>query len=146
MKGKYTNLKDPYNHHEFPTTHGKIKKIFWPPKKPGYFTINKPLKNVGFGVQKRQPGKAGIPRSPSAFLRCQAVDPMTGASMTRTYGLMTPFDTKMQDPVVVVEHVDLLTGSDCVFIGFFFVKVNYIVGLIRSYMHHIYIYISSLDR
>ena len=26
----------------------------------------------------------------------QAVDPMTGVAMTRTYGLMTPFDTKMK--------------------------------------------------
>lgn len=27
----------------------------------------------------------------------EAVDPMTGVAMTRTYGLMTPFDTKMKD-------------------------------------------------
>ena len=92
---------------------------------------------VGFGVLQaaRQSGSL----LPSAFLRCQAVDPMTGASMTRTYGLMTPFDTKMQDPVVV-EHVDLDPGSDCVFIVVYFCESEYIVGLIRSYMHHIYIY------
>lgn len=118
-------MKDPQQkHHEFPTTHGKIKKKNGPPKKPGDVTIQKPLNMVGFGVQKRATSaRQGSLLEPSAFLRCQAVDPMTGASMTRTYGLMTPFDTKMQDPVVADDTL-ILTGSDCVFMGFFFVKVN----------------------
>ena len=58
---------------------------------------------------------------------------MTGASMTRTYGLMTPFDTKMQDGRW---NMLILTGPLC-FHRIVFCESE-LVGLISSYMHHTY--------